>query len=196
MDRRRRALHNVWDVHHRRRSARHRHRRLRRHRPPSRAPGRGAGRRAQGRRVTLVSIDPQLAQELTYAERVDLEEAALRTRRRHASSTTRSTRSEAQGNRLVARFRNLYTGADHRAGRRPGHRRARHGAGGRALSGAARRSRRMTASPTSRRCWRGRPQPRTIRPEAHFELHRIGDAVASRNVQAAVLDALRLCRAL
>jgi 2,4-dienoyl-CoA reductase-like NADH-dependent reductase (Old Yellow Enzyme family) len=38
------------------------------------------------------------------------------------------------------------------------------------------------------------PQPR-LRKEG-FELHRIGDAVASRNIQAAVLDALRICSAL
>ena len=29
-----------------------------------------------------------------------------------------------------------------------------------------------------------------------FELHRIGDAVTSRNIQAAMLDAVRLCSAL
>lgn len=37
------------------------------------------------------------------------------------------------------------------------------------------------------------PQPRSIRPEAGFELHRVGDAVASRNIHTAVLDSLRLC---
>jgi hypothetical protein len=42
----------------------------------------------------------------------------------------------------------------------------------------------------------GRPQLAT--PPAHgaFELHRIGDAVTSRNVHAAIYDALRLCAAL
>ena len=30
--------------------------------------------------------------------------------------------------------------------------------------------------------------------EGDFELHRIGDAVSSRNIHAAVLDALRLCQ--
>jgi NADPH-dependent 2,4-dienoyl-CoA reductase/sulfur reductase-like enzyme len=40
------------------------------------------------------------------------------------------------------------------------------------------------------------PQPRTLRPDSRFELHRIGDAVSSRNIHAAVLDALRLCAAL
>jgi hypothetical protein len=38
------------------------------------------------------------------------------------------------------------------------------------------------------------PQPR--QREIGFELHRVGDAVASRNVHAAVLDAFRLCVAL
>ena len=42
----------------------------------------------------------------------------------------------------------------------------------------------------------GTAQPRDINPSASFELHRIGDAVASRNVHAAVFDALRLCLAL
>jgi 2,4-dienoyl-CoA reductase-like NADH-dependent reductase (Old Yellow Enzyme family) len=38
------------------------------------------------------------------------------------------------------------------------------------------------------------PQPR-LREEG-FELHRIGDAVSSRNIHAAVLDAIRICSAL
>lgn len=37
-----------------------------------------------------------------------------------------------------------------------------------------------------------RPQPRGNRPG--FELHRIGDAVSSRNIHAALLDAVRLCQ--
>lgn len=40
----------------------------------------------------------------------------------------------------------------------------------------------------------GQPQP-TANGSARFELHRIGDAVASRNVHSAILDALRLCSA-
>ncbi|MBL8586912.1 MAG: N-methylproline demethylase, partial [Methylobacteriaceae bacterium] len=39
-------------------------------------------------------------------------------------------------------------------------------------------------------------QPRDLRPQGRFELHRVGDAVASRNVHAAILDSLRLCMAL
>jgi len=40
------------------------------------------------------------------------------------------------------------------------------------------------------------PQPRSLRPDAPFELHRVGDAVASRNIHAAVLDSFRLCVAM
>lgn len=36
-------------------------------------------------------------------------------------------------------------------------------------------------------------RPLRVRPEKGFELHRIGDAVASRSVHASILDALRLC---
>lgn len=39
----------------------------------------------------------------------------------------------------------------------------------------------------------GQPQPRTVRPEAGFDLHRVGDAVSSRNIHTAVYDSLRLC---
>jgi len=39
----------------------------------------------------------------------------------------------------------------------------------------------------------GRPQVAGARSEGEYELHRIGDAVTSRNVAAATLDAMRLC---
>ena len=37
------------------------------------------------------------------------------------------------------------------------------------------------------------PQPLRVESEGDFALFRIGDAVASRNIHAAVYDALRLC---
>ena len=40
----------------------------------------------------------------------------------------------------------------------------------------------------------GRPQPAA--DGGGFQLFRIGDAVSSRNVHAAILDAFRLCRVL
>lgn len=42
----------------------------------------------------------------------------------------------------------------------------------------------------------GRPQTLVRNPEGTFQLFRIGDAVASRNAQAAIIDAARLCRTL
>jgi 2,4-dienoyl-CoA reductase-like NADH-dependent reductase (Old Yellow Enzyme family) len=40
----------------------------------------------------------------------------------------------------------------------------------------------------------GRPQTVTRNPDGRYRLFRIGDAVASRNVHAAIYDALRLCK--
>ena len=39
-----------------------------------------------------------------------------------------------------------------------------------------------------------RPQQLTSNPEGTFELFRVGDAVASRNIHAAIYDSLRLCK--
>ena len=41
-----------------------------------------------------------------------------------------------------------------------------------------------------------RPQSARHNPDGTFELYRIGDAVASRNIPAAILDAYRLCNAI
>ena len=40
----------------------------------------------------------------------------------------------------------------------------------------------------------GRPQEIATNPDGLFQLFRIGDAVASRNIHAAIYDALRLCK--
>jgi hypothetical protein len=40
----------------------------------------------------------------------------------------------------------------------------------------------------------GRPQTVSANPQGRFRLYRIGDAVAARNVHAAIYDALRLCK--
>ena len=40
----------------------------------------------------------------------------------------------------------------------------------------------------------GRPQATRSNPKGKFQLYRIGDAVASRNIHAAIYDALRLCK--
>jgi hypothetical protein len=40
----------------------------------------------------------------------------------------------------------------------------------------------------------GEPQTIAANGEGSFQLFRIGDAVASRNIHAAIYDALRLCK--
>jgi hypothetical protein len=40
----------------------------------------------------------------------------------------------------------------------------------------------------------GRPQETVHNPDGRFQLFRVGDAVASRNIHAAIYDALRLCK--
>jgi hypothetical protein len=40
----------------------------------------------------------------------------------------------------------------------------------------------------------GRAQDFRVNPDAWFRLYQIGDAVASRDIHAAILDALRLCK--
>ena len=40
----------------------------------------------------------------------------------------------------------------------------------------------------------GRPQTATRNPDGAFQLFRVGDAVASRNIHAAIYDSLRLCK--
>ncbi|HSH42752.1 MAG TPA: NADH:flavin oxidoreductase [Arenicellales bacterium] len=40
----------------------------------------------------------------------------------------------------------------------------------------------------------GRLQAPRVNPEGRFELFRVGDAVASRNIHAAILDSLRICK--
>ena len=41
----------------------------------------------------------------------------------------------------------------------------------------------------------GRPQTKVNNPDGSFQLFRVGDAVASRNIHAAIYDSLRLCKA-
>ena len=40
----------------------------------------------------------------------------------------------------------------------------------------------------------GSPEPVLANPDGAFELYRVGDAVASRNIHAAIYDSLRLCK--
>jgi N-methyl-L-proline demethylase len=42
----------------------------------------------------------------------------------------------------------------------------------------------------------GTPQSKVNNPDGGYQLFRVGDAVASRNIHAAIYDSLRLCKEL
>jgi len=148
----------------------------------------------EGRQVSLVSLDAQLAMELTYAER------AIWKKRIYELGIPmifdhQLERVERRDNRLVATFRNLMTEAtversadqivvEHGTLPEDGlfHTLRAHAANDGVTDIDALLNRRA--------------QPWTLAPDRRFELHRIGDAVASRNIHTAVLDALRLCQTL
>lgn len=147
-----------------------------------------------GRRVSLVSLDAQLAQELTYAERI------IWKRRLYELGVPMTfdheiVRVRREGNRLAATFRNLAT-------RRLVERTAdrifvEHGT--LPADGLYRALRPQAANDgvTDLEALLAlAPQPKALRPDGLFELHRVGDAAASRNIHAAILDSLRLCLAL
>jgi hypothetical protein len=147
-----------------------------------------------GRHVSLVSIDGQLAQELTYGERViwkkRMYELGIPMTFDHEL-----TKVERRGNRIVATFRNL--ASQQLIERTADQIIVEHGT---VPSDELYRTMRDAAANAGvtdlSALLLGQAQPRSIKPQAPFELHRVGDAVASRNVHAAVLDSFRLCVAL
>jgi thioredoxin reductase len=146
-----------------------------------------------GRTVQFVTLDDMVGAEMEYNSRVVY-------RKRFAQHGVRVTIDHAlqhvrpAGNRLVASFKHELTGetlelsaaqviVEHGtvpvdevfAGLRPG-----------SCNGGVTDIDRLLA---------GVPQQQSV-PEGAFELHRIGDAVTSRGVHAAIYDAQRLCMAL
>ena len=145
------------------------------------------GAATAGADVQLVCIDGEIAVELTYAERAiwkqKVYEAGVTMTQDH-----RLLRIAKTGNRLTATFANEATGTmmEYPADRVV----VEHGTipvddiyqalrGDSANNGVTDLDALLS----------GRPQSQG----AGFELHRIGDAVSSRNIAAAVYDALRLC---
>jgi len=146
---------------------------------------------SEGRHISLVSIDPQLAQELTYAERVIWKKRAYELGLA-ITFEHQIEKVERRGNRILATFRNIVTGTTmEREGDQIV---VEHGT---LPADALYRELRAHSSNDGVTDLDAllaiKPQPLTLRRGAAFELHRIGDAVASRNIHAAVLDALRLC---
>jgi 2,4-dienoyl-CoA reductase-like NADH-dependent reductase (Old Yellow Enzyme family) len=148
-----------------------------------------------GKTTTLVGLDGFLAAELTYSERVSwkrrLYKLGIATTFDHRLKSVRKS-----GNGLVAAFVNEASGAalelncDQLF--------VEHGTIPADDIFHELRSHSINDGVTNiDALLRGEPQSPPASPSAAgFELHRIGDAVASRNIHAAVLDALRLCKAL
>jgi 2,4-dienoyl-CoA reductase-like NADH-dependent reductase (Old Yellow Enzyme family) len=142
-----------------------------------------------GSQASLFSIDGHLAAELTYSERVIWKKRAyeleVETQFDH-----RLIEVEKSGNRLVAHFVNEVTGtatsrlADQvvvEHGTAPADA-LYHDLRGSAINSGVTDLDALLAGETQQAVGEG------------FQLHRIGDAVASRNIPAAILDAFRLMR--
>ncbi|MDE0203086.1 MAG: NADH:flavin oxidoreductase [Rhodospirillaceae bacterium] len=148
--------------------------------------------RQAGGEVAFFGLDGQLAMEMSYAEQV------IWRRRTYQLGIEpkldrRLERVEREGNRLRVTFRNELTdeAEEHETGRivvEHGTRPADalfHGLADRASNRGIVDQRALLA---------GAPQPEV--EDSGFRLFRVGDAVSSRNIYAAVLDAFRLCRTL
>ena len=147
-----------------------------------------------GKQASLVSIDAQLAQELTYSERImwkkRLYETGVPTTFDHEI-----VRVKRRGNRIVATFRNLATRAltEHEADQIV----VEHGTVPVDHLYQELRAASVNDGVTDLESLLAlKPQLSSAPRGSSLELHRIGDAVASRNVHAAVLDAFRLCVAI
>jgi 2,4-dienoyl-CoA reductase-like NADH-dependent reductase (Old Yellow Enzyme family) len=148
--------------------------------------------KAAGANVRYASIDAQIAEELTYAERLRWKKQFLKLGIQPVTET-RLLGVERQGNRLLAILLNEISQdesqvlVDHvvvEQGSIPSDEVYAQLRGQSANDGVSDLEALVNAAP--------QPRQRTD----GFELHRIGDAVSSRNIHAAMLDALRICSAL
>jgi 2,4-dienoyl-CoA reductase-like NADH-dependent reductase (Old Yellow Enzyme family) len=97
------------------------------------------------------------------------------------------------GNRLVATFRNMYTEERHE--RRADHVVVEHGTlPADELYFGLKDASRNRGEVDLDALLHGRPQAIVHNPDGRFALFRVGDAVASRNIHAAIYDSLRLCK--
>ncbi len=147
-----------------------------------------------GREVQFVTIDEYVAMEMEYPSRT-IYRKRFAERGVHVTTDNTLERVRQSGNRLIATFRHELTGASMELS--ASQIVIEHGTvpvtelfdalrGGSANDGV-----------TDLEALLARRSQLAVIPESGgFELHRIGDAVTSRNVHGAVYDALRLCSAL
>ena len=140
-----------------------------------------------GAQVTLISRDDQIAAEITYADRVVFRKH-LATQGVTTVFEERLVRVARDGNRLVASFIHELTGVE--VTRTADQVIAEHGTEPVDQVFHALRGQSLNDGVTDLAALiSGQAQPRGD----GFELYRIGDAVTSRTIPAAVLDAYRLC---
>jgi hypothetical protein len=98
-----------------------------------------------------------------------------------------------EGNRLVATFKNLYT--ERQEEREAAHLVVEHGTQPAAeVYFELKEASRNHGQTDIEALLAGRPQGTVHNPDGRFQLFRVGDAVASRNIHAAIYDSLRLCK--
>ena len=148
--------------------------------------------RLAGSEVSFFGLDDQLAMEMSFAERVIWRRRACELGI-EPKLDLRLERVERRGNRLHVEFRSELTGEveSHETDQLV----VEHGT--RPVDALFRELRERSSNRgvvDLRALTEGRSQPSA--GAGGFQLFRIGDAVASRNIHAAVLDAFRLCRLL
>jgi NADPH-dependent 2,4-dienoyl-CoA reductase/sulfur reductase-like enzyme len=146
----------------------------------------------QGSRVKFVTIDNLVALEMGYHERV-IYRKRFALNNVEVVTDNQLVRVRSSGNRLVATFRHELTGAEMELsapqvvfehGTVPVDDIYQDLRGRSANNGVT----------DIERLLKGQAQQQPTAGDGRFELHRIGDAVASRNVHSAIYDALRLCK--
>lgn len=144
--------------------------------------------------VELVTIDDSMALEMAYAEKVIWKRRAYELKLQRTYDE-RLIGVERDGNRLSAVLLNEVTNvqtrktADHiivEYGTLPAD----------GLTEELRGSSKNNGTTNIDALLNGEPQPNDALEDAPYELHRIGDAVTSRDISSAILDAFRLCRTL
>lgn len=146
----------------------------------------------QGRAVQFVTIDEYVGMEMEYPSRTIYRKRFVEN---GVTVTTDNTliRVRPSGNRLVATFRHELTGATMEL--TASQVVVEHGTEPVDEMFDALREASANAGVTDIEALLQR-RPQLVVPDGAFELHRIGDAVTSRNVHGAIYDALRLCSAL
>jgi 2,4-dienoyl-CoA reductase-like NADH-dependent reductase (Old Yellow Enzyme family) len=148
----------------------------------------------RGSRVELATPDPQAAEEIGV-NNIGARKRALYGAGVVISPDLRMRQVYREGNKLVAVFRNTFTAEEEE--RAVDQIVATHGTiprGG--LYDELRERSRNRGQIDLEGMAAGSPTPIVTNPSGAFELYRVGDAVASRNIHAAIYDSIRICKGL